>query len=294
SKQQTLRGKKQCEVGPTSPSSPDEVSQRSTDVTILEAINSLRSDLRATKVEICQTIDNRIEEMASTLRGEISALKSETQAAIQALQTMTAQHGSTLADLEQSVTHSSDAISKLQSEVKRLSSEVNTLTDKCMDLEGRSRRQNMRIVRLKEGTERGKEMNTFVSELLKEVLSMDEYPLVDRAHRALRMRPNDTDPPRSLIVRLHYFRDVTTILRKAADRRDLVYNGQKIRIFLDFTPEVAKRRAAFNRARELLCDKPGVRYGTLFPAKLRVIFNGTEKAEEFAELHFGTGRKDAE
>lgn len=91
------------------------------------------------------------------------------------------------------------------------------------------------------------------------------------------------------------------ILRKAAERRDLVYTGQKIRIFPDFTPEVAKPRAAFNRARELFRDKPGVRYGTLFPAKLRVTFNGTEsvftdarKAEEFAELHFGAGRKDAE
>lgn len=78
---------------------------------------------------------------------------------------------------------------------------MNVLTDKCMDLEGRSRRQNVLIARLKEGTEQGKEMNTFVSELLKEVLSMDENPLVDRAHRVLRRRPNDTDPPRSIIVR---------------------------------------------------------------------------------------------
>ncbi|KAI2645874.1 Polyunsaturated fatty acid 5-lipoxygenase [Labeo rohita] len=171
---------------------------------------------------------------------QLSAVHPVYKAAIQALQTTTAQHGSTLADLELSDTHTSDDVSKLQSEVN----EVNGLKDK-----------------LKEGTERGKKMNTFVSELLKEVLSMDEYPLVDCAHRALRTCPNDTDPLHSLRVRLHYFRD---------------------------------HRAAFNRAKELLHDKPGVWYETLFPAKLRVIFNGTEsvftdarKAEEFAELHFG-------
>lgn len=307
SKTQSSKNKKQSEVGPIAPTSPDEdvpsgeASQRSADATVLEAINSLRSDLRATKDEICHTIDTRIEEMATTIRGEISALKSETQVAILALQTTTAQHSSTLVDLERSATHSSDAITKLQSEVKRLCAEVNLLTDKCMDLEGRSRRQNVRIAGLKEGSERGKEISTFVSELLKCALSLEDCPLVDRAHRALRRRPEDTEPPRSLIVRLHYFRDVTTVLKKAAERKDLTYNGQKIRVFPDFTPEVAKRRAAFNKARTMLRDKPGVRYGTIFPAKLRVTFNGTEtvftdasKAEEFAELHFGTGRKDAE
>lgn len=106
-------------------------------------------------------------------------------------------------------------------------------------------------------------MNTFVSELLKYALSLEDFPLVDRAHRALLKRSNGTEPPRSLIVRLHYFRDVTTILRKAIQRKDLTFNGQKIHVFPDFTPEVANRRAAFNRARAILRDKPGVRYGTV-------------------------------
>lgn len=307
SKTQASKNKKHNEAGliastsPEEDAQPSETSQQPADNTVLEAINLLRSDLRATKVEICQTIDTRIEEVATTIRGEISALKSETQVAILALQTASAHHGSTLADLERSANHSSDAITKLQTEVKRLCTEVNLLTDKCMDLEGRSRRQNVRVAGLKEGSEKGREMNTFVSELLKDALSLEDCPLVDRAHRALRTRPDGTEPPRSLIVRLHYFRDVTAILKKAAERKDLTFNGQKIRVFPDFTPEVAKRRAAFNRARAMLRDKPGVRYGTVFPAKLRVTFNGTEtvftdakKAEEFAERHFGTGRDNAE
>ncbi|KTF75850.1 hypothetical protein cypCar_00047735 [Cyprinus carpio] len=142
SKTQASKSKKQNEAGLIAPTSPDddvpsgEASQRSADATVLEAINLLRSDLQATKVEICQTIDTRIEEMATTIRGEISALKSETQVAILALQTTSAQHGSTLADLERSANHSSDAITKLQTEVKHLCTEVNLLTHKCMDLEG--------------------------------------------------------------------------------------------------------------------------------------------------------------
>lgn len=122
------------------------------------------------------------------------------------------------------------------------------------------------------------------------------------AHRALRRRPDDTEPPRALVVRLHYFRDVTTVLRRAASLKDLFYHGLRIRIFPHFIPEVAKRRAAFNRARELLRDKRyGIRYGLLYPAKLRVtfrgketVFTGAKKAREFTEHHFGAGREDAD
>ncbi|KAL2098411.1 hypothetical protein ACEWY4_007618 [Coilia grayii] len=263
--------------------------------TILEAINSLRTDLQSTKTEICQTIDTRIAEMASTIRGELSVFQTEIQADILTLQTSSAQQGSTIAELEQSATHSSDAIVKLQSELKRLCAEVDRLTDKCADLEGRSRRQNIRIVGLTEGAERGTDIGTFVSGVLKDALSLEDHPLVDRAHRVLRKRTSAPDPPpRALIARLHYYRDVTRVLKRAAETRELSFNGQSIRIFPDFTPDVAKRRAAFNRAKELLRDQPGVRYGMLYPAKLRVTFNGTEtvytdatKACEFAELHFG-------
>ncbi len=113
-------------------------------------------------------------------------------------------------------------------------------------------------------------------------------------NRAFGRRPGDAEQPHPLVVRLHYFCDVTVVLWKAVIQKDLFYHGQRIRIFPDFTPEVAKRRAAFNRAREILRDKSGVRYGLLYPAKLRVTFRGTEtvftdarKALEFAELHFG-------
>lgn len=63
---------------------------------------------------------------------------------------------------------------------------------------------------------------------------------------------------------------------------------------------MAKRRALFNRARELLRDKPGVRYGLLYPARLLVTHNGTQtsftdpkKAEEYIEHLAGPGPSSA-
>lgn len=265
------KDKKVTETGPASPDSP-EAGYLSTDATILEAINALRTDLQATKVEICQTIDTCIEEVTTTIRGELSAFKTETQSAIQALQSSSDQHVATITELERTATQSSDAITTLHTEVNRLRTEVNQLTEKCMDLEGRSRQQNVRIAMLKEGAEKGTEINTFVSRLLKDVLSLEEAPLVHHAHRALRRRPDDTEPLGALVVRLHYFCDVMAVLRRAVSLKDLFYHGQRIRIFPDFTPKVAKHRAAFNGVRELLRDKPGVRYGLLYPCKVESDF----------------------
>lgn len=53
------KDKKVTETGPATLDSP-EAGHLSTDATILEAINALRMDPQATKVEICQTIDTRI------------------------------------------------------------------------------------------------------------------------------------------------------------------------------------------------------------------------------------------
>ncbi len=61
-------------------------------------------------------------------------------------------------------------------------------------------------------------------------------------------------------------------------------------------PNVAKRRALFSCARELLREKPGVRYGLLYPARLLITHNGTQtsftdpnEAEEYAEHLFASG-----
>lgn len=110
----------------------------------------------------------------------------------------------------------------------------------------------------------------FIAQLLMEALSLDNLPFVDRAHRALRNRPGDDEPPRAFIIRLHYTHEMEEILQKAAKMKQVTFRGQRINIFPDYPPAVVKRRALFKRARELLKDKPGVKYGLQYPAKLRV------------------------
>lgn len=170
-----------------------------------------------------------------------------------------------------------------------LNSEVEKLISKSEDLEGRSRRLNIRIIGISEGVE-GSIPWDFVAGLLQEVLSLEVKPLIDGTHRTLRRRPNPKEPPRPIILRLRYHHVLEYIRRKAIAAKQLFYKGKRIQIFPDYPPAVAKRTALFNRAKELLRDKPGLKYGLLYPARLLVTFNGTQtsftdppKAVEYAE-----------
>ncbi|KAL7870573.1 hypothetical protein SRHO_G00080700 [Serrasalmus rhombeus] len=54
-------------------------------------------------------------------------------------------------------------------------------------------------------------------------------------------------------------------------------------VFPDHTAKTAKARAAFNDVRRQLRDIEGARYGLLYPARLRITYNGVEKEFVSAE-----------
>ncbi|ROJ16190.1 LINE-1 type transposase domain-containing protein 1 [Anabarilius grahami] len=207
-------------------------------------------------------------------------------------------HRTTLEHLEQTATALSDAVTKLQAQVKSLSEQVSEIMEKCIDLEGRSKRQNIRIAGIREGLENGQGAREFVAKLFMEVLELDELPILDRTHRALRSQPEDSDPPRQFIARVHHGHTMENIMRKVSSQRKLTFNFRSIHIFRDYPSAVVKRRAAFARVRQILRDKPGVKFGILYPAKLRVTYSKGEKlftdaneAWKFAIEQFGTDKK---
>lgn len=274
---------------------PAEHAQDTGNAAILSAISSLRSEIRSVKSDIGEMIESKIEQLAVSIRGELAAFQHESSSALSAVKVTVDENATKLAELETNASASSDTVVRLEQEVGHLKQVVEQLTDKCTDLEGRSRRQNIRILHIKEGAESGMKPRDFVAQLLMETLSLEKLPLVDRAHRALRNRPGDDEPPRAFVLRLHYTYEMEEILQKAAKMQQVTFKGQRINIFPDYPPAVVKRRALFKRARELLKDKPGVKYGLQYPAKLRVSYGGKEhfftdpdKAVKFAESCFGS------
>lgn len=169
----------------------------------------------------------------------------------------------------------SEEVVTVQTTVTDLQKQVEELKEKCEDMEGRLRRGNIRIMGLAEHP--GSSSPTAISALLKEVLHMDKEVQVERSHRSITQR-KPGDKPRVVIARLHNEGDAADILRKARDRAgQLLYRGDPIAIFPDYTANVARARAAFTGVRKMLRGRPGVRYGILYPARLRITHGDVDK-----------------
>lgn len=231
---------------------------------ILQAINSLRTELLAKMDEKAEMQNEEIRKQISGLRDELKGAIDQANIKANALEERTA-------GLETAANTHSDAIANLEQQVAELKKEVVSLAAKAEDLEARSRRCNLRIFGVKEGREAGVSVSTFVAKLLQKVMGLDEPPVIDRAHRTLQQAPGDGQPPRAFVVKCHYYQEKESILQKAVTSPKLVSeNGDTISVFPDYTQNVAQQRAAFGQVRQLLRQCEGVKYGLLYPAKLRI------------------------
>lgn len=83
---------------------------------------------------------------------------------------------------------------------------VDEIWNKVEDLENYSRRNNVKIISLKEGKEAGYKRNEYVQKSLSEGLALTgpEFE-IECSHRSLGPKPNDDQPPRVVLLKfLHY------------------------------------------------------------------------------------------
>lgn len=232
---------------------------------------SLKSDITAV---IKEELRNALSEDFNFLKTELQAVRSEIANSTAATRTEIDQMKANMKDMESGLSVWSDEVTKLQTTVTSVQKELTDLRGKCEDMEGRMRRCNIRILGVPE--EPGSSSTTSVSKLLKEVLKLDKDIVVDRSHRSLAPKRQD-GKPRPIIAKLHYYQDCTNILRRARTQSPLRFNGEPVAIFPDFTTTVARARAAFTEVRKLLHNQQGVRFGILYPARLRITYNGQDK-----------------
>ena len=270
-----------CRVGmPTNPSakgaSADQATTTNSDHAVLTAIATLRtditSDLATLKNNICTSVDAKIDTLTTSLRAEIALARTEIHGDIAAAR---AEAGAGNTELETGTNQWADVTTSLENKLQILTKQVTSLTEKCEDLEGRSRRNNLRIIGLSEGIE-GTRPTDFIADLLEDALQLQQRPLLNRAHRFLQPRPKPGERSRPFIIWVHYFRAKENIMQRARQAGPLLYNGQQCMLFPDYTAAVAKKRSAFDEVKKLLRDRPEVKYGLLFPARFRITHNGTQ------------------
>lgn len=158
---------------------------------------------------------------------------------------------------------------------------------KLMDLEGRSRRENVRLYGVKEGAEEGTAtMTTFVEDLLIKGLELPSSTAlnIQRARWALTTKPPAEAPPRSIVVKFSSFKMKEEVLKKAWQRKGFDFQGKKIRMDHDYAPELLRKRRDYTEAKAALKER-NVRFQTPFPARLReyykegkVTYNSAEAA----------------
>lgn len=179
----------------------------------------------------------------------------------------------------------------MEAAVKSLQSQTTVLLERVDDLENRSRRSNLRIINIPEGSEKDQDPTKFVSDLLMGVTGPGVFnypPEIERAHRSLGPRPGDVGAvkPRAFIVKFLRFQDKEKVLRWARQHK-LDYRGSELRVYPDISAALAKKRAAFNAVKNSLCRK-GIKFRLLHPARLQIsfrndnyYFDSPQKAQDF-------------
>lgn len=229
------------------------------------------------------------------LTASMTAALAPINSALESIAATVAKHTSTISEMETTLSTHSDNITSLEQDVVELRSKLTSLTEEhgalqatVEDLVSRSKRQNLRVIGLPEDVE-GNNPRQFMADLFKEVAAealSNSTPELDRAHRSLGPKPRQGSRP--VIVRFHRYIDKERVLLWAKKHRNMTYRGHNIKFYEDFSAAVAKRRAAFNHVKSLLFKK-GIRFGMIYPARLRVTFNGvthTFDSPEQAELFY--------
>lgn len=179
------------------------------------------------------------------------------------------------AEAETRISGLEDDVAPLKTKVAELIKTNTQLLDRVLDFESRSRRDNIRLLNLKESTE-GDDPISFFEKFIPSLLKLTASNItIDRAHR-VPGRPTDGGP-RPVMIKIHRSKDVSLILSAAKRLGDLQHDGRLLRIAPDLPQEVRLARRAFNPVCADLIKK-NIRFRMVFPAVLSFEINGVRKS----------------
>lgn len=147
-----------------------------------------------TMADISSLLNEHRESLAADFKSSFESLAST----LDSIHCTVTAHGQRIICLESNATEADTRLRQLENECAALKNDNASFKAKLADLEGRSRRQNLRIVGLPESIE-GPRPSEFFSQLLVDVLGKDILPSppeLDRAHRSLAPKPAVGERPR--------------------------------------------------------------------------------------------------
>ena len=173
-------------------------------------------------------------------------------------------------------------ISQLEDEKHDLRQKVDKTAMKCEDLHqavedaaNRDRRQNLRLIGLKEKLENGKPSEC-VKKIISEALGIElDGSQLQRVHRAPVAIPKEGSRP--IIIRFLSFLERERVLAAAKktynNKEEVVWKRCKLSFFPDMTRETAEKRRKFKDVRIRLHGLD-VRFTLAYPAEIRFTWRG--------------------
>lgn len=189
---------------------------------------------------------------------------------------------------EERISTAEDELISLQAKVSTLQTKNKTMEDKLMDLEARSRLNNLRLVNLPEGAEgAGGDMCAFLEKWIPEALESEGLQssiVLERAHR-IGPKNDNASRPRTVIMRFHNYKNKQAVFTAAREKKEAYYEDQQVRFYPDLATGIAQLRKKFDPVRVEL-RKLGIRHGMSHPATLLVTHKGkTHSFKTPAEAH---------
>ena len=239
-------------------------------------IAKCKEEIEKGRKEMTTELEKWTKSLEESTRAQSELLRGEVKLVADKIRSLADRMDKRKNEVDETLTDQSDTITDMGTRLKEMEKEILKLRGRSEDLEARSRRNNIRVVGVKEGAEAGKKPSEFMAGLLKEKLGLAAAPTLGRAHRALgARRDGNGGPPRAFVVRCHYYTEREEILKRAREmERTPEGRSGGIHIFPDFTQDVNSKRAAFREARSLLRTCTGVRYGLRYPATLVITPEG--------------------
>lgn len=228
-------------------------------------IKAGQKDLKKDLNELCETIRRDMKEEIRHFKEDVDQKLSEIGDGLKNTEVRMDDVEKRVAEIEEWNTGAKDVLLQTLQEQERIQS-------KLLDLETRSRRNNLRIFGIPEGEE-GPNPGEFMEKFIKTELSLPNIDLnIQRCHRSLGPKPPPPAPPRSMIVCFLVHTIKEQVLNTAWKKKGIQFNGTKIYFDHDYPVEIIKQRKEYAPLRKVLKEK-GLRFHTPPPAKLRVFYD---------------------
>ena len=175
-----------------------------------------------------------------------------------------------ITEAEERISGAEDNITALQTTVSTLEKKVESLSAKALEIEWRSRKNQLRLAFLPEGAE-GTNAISFLEGWLPEVLELGPLRnpiIIEKAHRIGNIQPNSTHP-RAMIMRFLSHRDKMRVDNAAKTKRKILYKNVQVMFFQDLPREIHKQQRRYTDVKQKLRAK-GFQCGIIFPSRLWV------------------------